>query len=113
MPDDCLFCRIVARQIPAAIVAETDDAIAFRDINPAAPVHVLVIPKTHVDSLALAANDGELGRLVSLAARVAEGEGIADSGYRTVINTRQDGGQTVDHLHLHVLGGRTMAWPPG
>ncbi|MEO5903171.1 MAG: histidine triad nucleotide-binding protein [Gemmatimonadaceae bacterium] len=113
MPDTCLFCRIAAREIPAAIVAETDDALAFRDINPAAPVHVLVIPKNHVDSLAIAANDGELGRLMSLAARVAEREGIADSGYRTVINTRENGGQTVEHLHLHVLGGRRMTWPPG
>jgi len=113
MADTCLFCRIVAREIPVTIVAETDDALAFRDINPAAPTHVLVIPKKHVESLALAADHGELGRLMSLAARVAESEGIADTGYRTVINTGHNGGQTVDHLHLHVLGGRRMTWPPG
>ncbi len=113
MAENCLFCRIVAKEIPATVVAETDDALAIRDINPGAPVHVLVIPKKHVESLAMASDDGELGRLMSLAARVAESEGVAQSGYRAVINTRQDGGQTVDHLHVHVLGGRQMNWPPG
>jgi len=108
-----LFCRIVAREIPATIVAETDDALAFRDITPAAPIHVLVIPKKHVDSLALATDEADLGHLMAFAATVAKQEGIAESGYRTVINTSQDGGQTVDHLHLHVLGGRRMTWPPG
>lgn len=110
---DCLFCRIVAKEIPATIVAETDDALAFRDINPAAPVHVLVIPKAHYDSLAHADDEALLGHLMAFAAKVAIQEGIRDSGYRTVVNTRKNGGQTVDHLHLHVLGGRRMTWPPG
>jgi len=110
---DCLFCRIVAKEIPATIVAETDDALAFRDINPAAPVHVLVIPKTHHDSLAHAEDEQLLGHLMAFAAKVAIQEGIRDDGYRTVINTGRNGGQTVDHLHIHVLGGRRMTWPPG
>lgn len=113
MPDDCLFCRIVARTIPATIVGETDDALAFRDIDPAAPIHVLVIPKKHVDSLALATDEADLGHLMAFAASVAKQQGVAESGYRTVINTRKEGGQTVDHLHLHVIGGRQMHWPPG
>ncbi|HZK79392.1 MAG TPA: histidine triad nucleotide-binding protein [Gemmatimonadaceae bacterium] len=113
MSDGCLFCRIVAREIPATIIAETDDALAFRDINPAAPVHFLVIPRKHVDSLAHATDEAVLGHLMAFAAKVAAQEGIDQSGYRTVINTRRDGGQTVDHLHLHVLGGRRMTWPPG
>lgn len=113
MTENCLFCKIVAGAIPAAIVAETPDAIAFRDINPEAPVHLLVVPRAHVDSLAVASDEAALGHLLAFAARVAEQEGIAESGYRTVINTGRDGGQTVDHLHLHVLGGRRMKWPPG
>lgn len=110
---DCLFCRIVAKEIPATIVAETDDALAFRDINPAAPVHVLAIPKTHYASLAHADDEALLGRLMAFAAKVAVQEGIAETGYRTVVNTGNNGGQTVDHLHVHVLGGRRMTWPPG
>lgn len=113
MAENCLFCKIVAGEIPAAIVAETPDAIAFRDINPEARVHLLVVPRAHVDSLAVASDEAALGHLLAFAARVAEQEGIAESGYRTVINTGRDGGQTVDHLHLHVLGGRRMKWPPG
>lgn len=113
MPDDCLFCRIVERTIPATIVGETQDALAFRDINPAAPIHVLVIPKKHVDSLALATDEAGLGHLMAFAASVAKQQGVAESGYRTVINTRKEGGQTVEHLHLHVIGGRQMHWPPG
>jgi histidine triad (HIT) family protein len=112
MPD-CLFCRIVAKEIPATVVAESDDALAFRDINPAAPVHVLVIPKAHHDSLAHAGDEALLGHLMAFAAKVAVQEGIRESGYRTVVNTGQNGGQTVDHLHIHVLGGRRMTWPPG
>lgn len=112
MPD-CLFCRIVAKEIPATVVAETDDALAFRDINPAAPVHVLVIPKTHYHSLAHADDEALLGHLMAFAAKAAVQEGIRDAGYRTVVNTGQNGGQTVDHLHIHVLGGRRMTWPPG
>ncbi len=113
MPDACLFCRIVERTIPATIVGETEYALAFRDINPAAPIHVLVIPKKHVDSLAVATDDANLGHLMAFAASVAKQQGVAESGYRTVINTRKEGGQTVDHLHLHVIGGRQMHWPPG
>ena len=113
MPESCLFCRIVAREIPAAVVAETDDALAFRDIKPESPVHVLVIPKVHIDSLAFATDEAILGHLVAFAAKVAAQEGIDKTGYRTVINTGGDGGQTVAHLHLHVLGGRHMDWPPG
>jgi histidine triad (HIT) family protein len=113
MAENCLFCKIVAGEIPAKLVAETLDAIAFRDIDPKAPVHVLVVPRLHADSLAVAKDEAMLGHLLAFAAQVAEHEGIAESGYRTVVNTRKDGGQTVDHLHLHVLGGRHMNWPPG
>ncbi len=113
MTKTCLFCRIVANEIPATIVAETADALAFRDINPAAPIHLLVIPKAHHDSLAQANDEALLGHLMAFAAKVAAQEGIADNGYRTVINTGKNGGQTVDHLHVHVVGGRLMTWPPG
>ena len=113
MSSDCLFCRIVRGEIPAQKVDETEQSFAFRDLNPQAPIHVLVIPKTHVASLAEADDSGMLGDLMLLASRVAAGEGLAESGYRTVINTGADGGQTVSHLHVHVLGGRRMAWPPG
>ncbi len=113
MSHDCLFCKILRGEIPARLVGEPDDAVAFRDITPQAPVHILVIPRRHVDSLATADNEAELGRILSLAGRVARAEGIAESGYRVVINTNDDGGQTVHHLHLHVLGGRRMNWPPG
>ncbi|MDP9178951.1 MAG: histidine triad nucleotide-binding protein [Gemmatimonadota bacterium] len=113
MPSKCLFCRIVDGDIPADIVAEGDDAIVFRDINAQAPSHLLVIPRRHVESLDDADDAVELGELLRLAAEVARDEGLADSGYRVVINTNDDGGQTVRHLHLHVLGGRQMTWPPG
>lgn len=110
---DCLFCRIVRGEIPATIVAETEDAIAFRDIDPKAPVHVLVIPKKHVPSLSDTDDVELIGRVMNLAAAVAKQEGIDETGYRTVVNTREAAGQTVHHLHAHVLGGRAMAWPPG
>jgi len=113
MSDSCLFCRIVRGEIPAALVAESDSAIAFRDIGPQAPVHVLVIPRGHLTSLNDATDAALLGALMALARRVATTEGIADSGYRVVINTGTDGGQSVGHLHLHVLGGRRLKWPPG
>jgi len=113
MPEKCLFCRIVSGDIPADIVAEADDAIVFRDISPKAPSHLLVISRRHIDSLDDADDAEELGELLRLAAEVARDEGLADSGYRVVINTNDDGGQTVRHLHLHVLGGRQMTWPPG
>lgn len=112
---DCLFCKITAGEVPATTVRETERTLAFRDINPQAPTHVLVIPKTHHATAAEAASagDGVLGELVSEAHLVAEDEGIADSGYRLVFNTGDEGGQTVHHVHCHLLGGRTMTWPPG
>jgi len=113
MPDDCLFCRIVRGEIPAKIVKETDHCVAFRDVNPQAPVHVLVIPREHVASLNEARDPALVGRLVLDAADIARELGLADGGYRTVINTNADAGQTVFHLHLHLLAGRKMAWPPG
>jgi histidine triad (HIT) family protein len=113
MPDECLFCRIVRGAVPATVVGETNDCLAFRDVNPQAPVHVIVVPKTHIASLNDATDVGILGRLVALATKIASDEGLAESGYRVVVNTNRDGGQTVFHLHLHVLGGRHMAWPPG
>jgi histidine triad (HIT) family protein len=113
MTEDCLFCRIVRGEIPANIVARTDDALAFRDISPKAPTHVLVIPKRHVASLDAADAALDLGGLLRFAATVAKDEGLTDAGYRIVINTGGHGGQTVNHLHLHILGGRQMSWPPG
>ena len=113
MAESCLFCRIVRKEIPATVVAETEHCVAFRDINPQAPVHLLVIPREHVASLDDATDPALVGRLALLAAELARKEGIADGGYRAVINTNADAGQTVFHIHLHVLGGRTMKWPPG
>jgi histidine triad (HIT) family protein len=110
-----LFCRIVAGDIPTEIVAESDRAIAFRDLTPQAPSHVLVIPREHYANVGevAAAGDGEVADLFRLAARVAELEGVAESGYRMVANTNADANQTVFHAHVHVLGGRLMGWPPG
>jgi histidine triad (HIT) family protein len=110
---ETLFSKIIRREIPAQIVAETDEFLAFRDINPQAPVHVLCIPKTAVRSLNEATDGGMLGGLLLFAAEVARQEGIAESGYRVVFNTNTHGGQTVFHLHAHVLGGRALGWPPG
>ncbi len=109
----CLFCRIVAKEIPAAIVGESEHALAFRDINPQAPVHVLVIPKRHLTSMNDITDGAEVAEISKLALQVARELGVAESGYRTVMNTGGDGGQTVHHLHMHVLGGRAMDWPPG
>ncbi|HEX6597899.1 MAG TPA: histidine triad nucleotide-binding protein [Gemmatimonadaceae bacterium] len=113
MSSDCLFCRIVRREIPATIVREDEHTLAFRDIDPKAPTHVLVIPKTHVASLADAPDAATLGRVLLAAAQIAKDEGIETSGYRTVINTGADAGQTVHHVHVHLLGGRHLKWPPG
>jgi histidine triad (HIT) family protein len=113
MADDCLFCRIVRGEIPAKIVKETPECIAFRDINPQAPVHVLVIPREHVESLNTTRDPALVGRLALVAAEIARSEGIHDTGYRAIINTNANAGQTVFHIHLHLLGGRRMAWPPG
>jgi histidine triad (HIT) family protein len=113
VPESCLFCRIAKGEIPAKIVAQNDHSVAFRDINPQAPVHVVIIPREHVPSLSVANDPALVGRLALLAAEIAKSEGIAESGYRTVINTNADAGQTVFHIHLHLLGGRRMGWPPG
>lgn len=115
MSDTCLFCRIVRDEIPSDRVLETDDLIAFRDIDPKAPVHVLVIPRVHIASLSAAGKDDRdvLGRMLEAAAEVARREGIEESGWRLVTNIGEDGGQSVDHLHYHVLGGRALGWPPG
>ena len=113
MADDCLFCRIVRKEIPAKIVAETEECVAFRDITPQAPVHILIVPRRHVPTLSHADDPEMIGQLALLAADLAKKEGIAESGYRTVINTNSDAGQTVFHVHLHLLGGRAMRWPPG
>lgn len=112
---DCLFCRLVAGEIPADIIARSDRALAFRDIEPKAPVHALVIPTAHYADLAAVVADDEslAGEILALAARVAEQEGVVGSGYRLVANTGLEGGQTVFHAHLHVLGGRPLGWPPG
>jgi histidine triad (HIT) family protein len=113
MASECLFCRIVSKEIPAKIVAEDADCVAFRDINPQAPLHVLVIPRSHIASLN-EVNDGDIiGQMHRLAARIARNEGMAERGYRTVINTNADAGQTVFHIHLHLLAGRRLGWPPG
>ncbi len=114
MTTDCLFCKIVAGSIPAKRVYEDELILAFTDIHPQAPVHVLVIPKEHIQSIAHATTEHAalLGYLLGNATRIAEEQHL-DGGYRIVINTGKDGGQTVDHLHLHVLGGRQMTWPPG
>ena len=111
----CLFCKIVAGELAADVVLDEPEVLAFRDIQPAAPSHVLVIPKNHIASLAHAEpTDAELlGRILLAARKVAETEGILESGFRTVFNNGRDAKQSVDHLHLHVLGRRTMGWPPG
>ena len=112
---DCLFCKIIAGEIPADIVFENDSAVAFRDINPQAPTHVLIIPRRHIATI----NDidgehsTEIGQLFLAAAAIARNEGIADDGYRVTMNCNAAAGQTVFHLHLHLLGGRQMNWPPG
>jgi histidine triad (HIT) family protein len=110
---DCLFCRIAAGEIPARQVRSDERFIAFHDIDPKAPTHILVIPRAHVRSLHEAEDAELLGGLLLFARSVADQEGVADTGYRVVLNTNADGGQSVFHLHAHVLGGRAMAWPPG
>jgi len=110
---DCLFCKISSGQVPSKVVLQDDEMFAFEDINPQAPVHVLVVPKRHVGGLNDAGDRALLGRLLETAARVAKKKGIAESGYRVVANSGREGGQTVFHLPVHVLGGRQMTWPPG
>ncbi|MCW8908864.1 MAG: histidine triad nucleotide-binding protein [Sedimenticola sp.] len=113
--DDCLFCKMVAREIEPDVVYENDDVLAFRDINPQAPVHVLIIPKRHISTLndLQPADAALIGKLSLAAAAIARQEGIAEDGYRTLINTNREGGQVVFHVHMHLVGGRRMGWPPG
>ena len=112
---DCLFCRIIAGEIPAEVVHSDDQCVVLRDVNPQAPTHLLVIPREHLESLDDAARPDEvmLGHMLRMAARLANEQGLSESGYRTVINTGAGAGQSVFHLHVHVLGGRPMNWPPG
>lgn len=112
---DCLFCKMVNGEIPPDIVYEDDEVLAFNDINPQAPTHVLIIPKKHIATLNDASDEDTqvLGRLNIVAAQLAQKLGFAEDGYRVVMNCNADGGQAVYHIHLHLLGGRSMAWPPG
>lgn len=112
---DCLFCKMVAREIQPDVVLENDDVLAFRDINPQAPTHILVVPKRHISTINdLTPGDAELvGRLYLAAQEIARQEGLSERGYRTLINCNAEAGQTVFHIHLHLLGGRAMGWPPG
>lgn len=112
---DCIFCKIAAGTIPATVVYQNDEVLAFRDLNPQAPTHILVIPKKHIATTndITAADAALIGHMLLAAKQVAKDEGIADSGYRTVMNCNRGAGQTVFHIHLHVLGGRPMGWPPG
>ena len=112
---DCIFCRIAAGDLPADIVARSDHAVAFRDLSPQAPVHVLVIPRHHIENAATVEHsDAEvMADMVVMARRVAHNEGIAERGYRLVFNVGEDATNSVPHLHLHLLGGRAMSWPPG
>ena len=113
--NNCLFCRIIRHEIPASIEYEDEQVLAFNDINPQAPTHVLIVPKRHIATLSEIgpADDQLVGEIVRRAAAIAEARGIAAGGFRTVFNTNRDAGQTVFHIHLHLLGGRSMAWPPG
>lgn len=115
MQQECIFCKIAAKEIPVQPIYEDEQLIAFPDINPAAPVHVLIIPKKHIANiLELEPQDQLLmGQLLSAIKRIAEQVGLADEGFRVVMNTKENGGQTVHHLHCHILGGRAMTWPPG
>ncbi len=112
---DCLFCKMVSGEIKPDTVMETDDVLAFRDIAPQAPTHILIIPKKHISTINdITDEDTELlGKLYQVAKQVAAQEGLAEPGYRTVMNCNSDGGQAVYHIHLHLLGGRQMGWPPG
>lgn len=115
MAADCLFCRIVKGEIPASIIYKDDRIVAFNDINPQAPLHALIVPWQHIESLntLTSGNDALVGEMVRRAAAIARDKGYADGGFRTVFNTNADAGQTVFHIHLHLLAGRHFAWPPG
>jgi len=112
---DCVFCKIIAGQIPGSLVYEDQEVAAFRDINPQAPLHVLIVPRRHIATLndLTEADDAVVGSMFRAAAALAKRHGYADRGYRTVFNTNREAGQTVFHIHLHLLGGRTLGWPPG
>ncbi|MCF6252208.1 MAG: histidine triad nucleotide-binding protein [Methylococcaceae bacterium] len=110
---DCLFCKMIAGEIKPDKVYENDDILAFRDINPQAPVHILIIPKTHIETLNDLNDFSLAGQLLETAIKCAKQEGLAADGYRTVFNCNKQGGQEVFHLHMHLLGGRQMVWPPG
>ncbi|MGH7568077.1 MAG: histidine triad nucleotide-binding protein [Gemmatimonadales bacterium] len=110
---DCIFCKVAAGEVPATIVKRNAQLLAFRDVNPQAPTHLLVIPTHHVSSLNDARDPALLGEMLAFARDLAKEVGIAQKGYRVVLNTNPDGGQTVFHIHLHLLGGRAMTWPPG
>jgi len=112
---DCLFCKVIRREIPGTIVYEDDRVLAFNDISPQAPTHVLIVPKRHIATLndLTPEDDGIVGELVRCAAGIAKTRGFAGGGYRTVFNTNREAGQTVFHIHLHLLAGRTLTWPPG
>ena len=113
MNDDCIFCKIVGKQIPAVLVYEDDKVLAFNDVNPQAPVHVLVIPKAHITTVAELEDMSVIKDLFAVMKKVAEEKGIDKTGYRIVVNHGKDSGQAVPHLHFHLLGGRSLHWPPG
>ena len=115
MASDCLFCRILRGEIPATIIYSDDRLVAFKDINPQAPLHALIIPRQHVESLNVLSGDHDalVGEMVRRAAAIAREHGYADRGFRTIFNTNADAGQTVFHIHLHLLAGRSLSWPPG
>ena len=112
---ECLFCRIARKEIPAKLLYEDDEVVAFEDLNPQAPVHVLVVPRRHIATLndLSPADDALMGKLSRVAAQVAREKGVAEPGWRSVVNVNREGGQVVFHVHLHCLGGRPMFWPPG
>jgi len=112
---DCLFCRIATRQIPAPLVYEDDRVVAFNDINPQGPTHVLIVPKRHIATLndLTSEDDGLVGELIRRASAIAAERGISADGYRVLFNTNRAAGQTVFHVHLHLIGGRSLGWPPG
>ncbi|OFW13322.1 MAG: histidine triad nucleotide-binding protein [Acidobacteria bacterium RIFCSPLOWO2_12_FULL_67_14] len=112
---DCLFCRLIAGEIPAAIVHQDDTLVAFKDVNPQAPLHVLIVPRKHIASLndLSTDDDGLVGSMIRMAAALARDGGYHERGYRTVFNTNREAGQSVFHIHLHLLAGRALTWPPG
>jgi histidine triad (HIT) family protein len=110
---DCIFCKIAAKQIPSKIIYDDEKAVAFEDIHPQAPVHILIIPKEHIPDITQVKDPGIIGRLYQVANKLAEEKGIKATGYRLVVNYGPDAGMAVNHLHLHLLGGRPLNWPPG